>query len=186
MAAAEAAAATGSLESFEQGVPSGISANLCDAVVGMSGEQELLRGLEFSFSWSRTRPQRENVVPPRILISPDSLPVIAEAGRLLREISPREEFELEGIVVRLDRQPVEQIGQVTVLGFIDGRPYNIRIELGGDDYRIAVRSHGERRPIFLLGELIREGRSYFLRHPRGLRLIGADQTDRILPEYPQA
>jgi hypothetical protein len=177
-AAAELAAASGSLDSFKDGVNFGISANLCNAVVGMIGDRELVRGLEFSFSWSRTRPQRQDD-PAHIFISPDSLPVIEEAGRLLREISPREEFELEGIVVKLDRQPADQIGQVTVLGFIEGRPHNIRVELGTEDYDQAVLSHAERRPIFALGDLVKEGRSYVLRQPRGVRLINPEQD--IMP-----
>jgi len=173
-AAADLAASTGSLESFKEGVDFGISANLCDALVGMSHDTELLTGLEMSFSWSRTRPQTHEQVP-HVLISPDSLPVIEEAGRLLREISPREEFELEGIVVRLDRLPSDRVGLVTVLGFIEGRPHNIRIELAEPDYGQAVLSHDQRRPIFALGDLMREGRSFFLRNPRGVRLINSDR-----------
>jgi hypothetical protein len=105
------------------------------------------------------------------------LPVIEEAGRLLREISPREEFELEGIVVRLDRQPAEQVGQVTVLGFIEGRPYHIRVELGTEDYTRAVLSHDQRRPIFAIGDLVKEGRSYVLQHPRGVRVLSSEQNE---------
>jgi hypothetical protein len=175
-AAAETAAASGSLESFKEGVNFGISSNLCSAVVGMIGDRELVRGLDFSISWSRTRPRRPDD-PSHIVISPDSLPVIEEAGRLLREISPREEFELEGIVVKLDRQPTDQTGLVTVLGFIEGRPHNIRVELGTGDYSKAVSSHEQRRPIFALGDLIKEGRSYFLQHPRSLRLISPEQEE---------
>jgi hypothetical protein len=173
-AAAEIAAATGSFESFKEGVQLGISANLCNAIAGMIGDRDLVRGLEFSFSWSRTRPNTHDD-EAHTLISPDSFPVIEEAGRLLREISPQEEFELEGVVVGLDRQPTESIGLVTVLGFIEGRTHNIRVELGTEDYSIAVTSHEERRPIFVLGDLVKEGRSYFLRRPRGLRLTNAEQ-----------
>lgn len=174
--AAELAAATGSLDSFKEGVNSGISANLCDALVGMCGTREMLRGLDFSVSWSRARPLTEAESPSRIFLSADSLPVIEEAGRLLREISPREEFELEGIVVKLDRQPSDRIGQVTVLGFIEGRPHNIRVELDIEDYSKAVQSHDQRMQIFALGELIKEGRSYFLRQPRGIRLLSTDDA----------
>jgi hypothetical protein len=175
--AAALAAASGSLDAFKEGVPQGVSANLCDAVVGMSWDRESVRELEFSFSWSRTRPQRESGVLSRISIGSDSLPVIEEAGRLLREISPREEFELEGIVVRLDRQPAEQVGQVTVLGFIEGRPYHIRVELGTEDYTRAVLSHDQRRPIFAIGDLVKEGRSYVLQHPRGVRVLSSEQNE---------
>jgi len=174
-AAAEVAAATGSLDSFKDGINSGISSNLCNALAGMIEEREFVRGLEFGFSWSRTRPQTQEEFPAHIFISPDSLPVIEEAGRLLREISPREEFELEGIVVKLDRGPTDQVGIITVLGFIEGRPHNIRMQLDGDDYTKATTAHDQRRVISVLGDLIREGRSYVLRQPRGLRILQSEQ-----------
>jgi len=174
-AAAEVAAATGSLESFEEGIGSGVSANLCNALVGMVQDREFVRGLEFGFSWSRTRPQIQQEVPTHILISPDSLPVIEEAGRLLRAISPREEFELIGIVVKLDRQPDERFGRVTVLGFIEDRTHSIRMELAGEDYTKAVTAHDERKLIFARGDLFKEGRSYVLKEPRGLQILPADR-----------
>lgn len=177
-AAAEVAAATGRLESFEEGISLGVSANLCNALVGMVEDREFVRGLEFSFSWSRSRPQMQQEVPARILISPDSLPVIEEAGRLLRAISPREEFELIGIVVKLDRQPDEQLGRVTVLGFIEDRTHSIRMELAGEDYTRAVTAHDERKLVFVRGDLFKEGRSYVLKEPRGLQIL---PTEREAP-----
>jgi hypothetical protein len=169
--AAEVAAATGNLDSFKEGIGSGVSANLCSALVGMIEDREFVKGLEFSFSWSRTRPEKSDQVPSRVFISQDSLPVIEEAGRLLREISPREEFELVGIVVKLDRQPDDRTGQVTTIGFIEDRPHSIRLELGGEDYDTAVTAHKERKLIFALGDLVKEGRSYVLKQPRGLKIV---------------
>jgi hypothetical protein len=172
-AAAEEAAASGRLDSFEDGIPSGISANLCNALVGMIEDKEFVRGLVFSFSWSRTRPLLQEV-PPHIFISPDSFPVIEEAGRRLREISPQEEFELIGIVVKLDRGPEERLGRVTALGFVDNRPHSIRMELGVEDYSQATTAHNERKLIQVRGDLFKEGRSYVLRDPRGLRVLPSE------------
>jgi len=170
-AAATQAAATGRLDAFEEGIASGISANLCNALVGMIEDREFVRGLDFGFSWSRTRPLVQEAIPQHVFISPDSFPVIEEAGRRLREISPQEEFELVGIVVKLDRGIEERVGRVTVLGFIEDRPHNIRLELSGDDYSTAVTAHDERKLIQARGDLFKEGRSYVLKDPRGIRII---------------
>jgi hypothetical protein len=172
--AADVAASTGSLESFKEGLDVGVSANLCDALVGMSGEARLVRGLDFSFSWSRTRPQTQKQIPTHVSISPDSLPVIQEAGRVLRETSPREDFELQGIVVKLDRPIGAQTGLVTVLGFVEDKPHAIKMELGAEDYRQVILAHDRQVPILALGELVKEGRSYVLRKPREIRLIHSD------------
>lgn len=174
-AAAEEAAATGSLEAFKHGVPRGISANLCDAIVGMAGDREMLRALEFSFSWSRTRPLQQNGIPGRVSITPDSLPVIEEAGRLLREISPREEFELLGMVIKLERYPESRIGSATILGFVEEQPHLVKVELAEAQYELALRAHESRAPILVLGDLIREGRRFTLRQPRALKILEEEQ-----------
>jgi len=136
------------------------------------------RGLEFGISWSRSRPTVTDV-PAHVTITPDSLPVIEEAGRLLREISPREEFELQGIVVALERGPGAESGKVTVLAFVDGRPHAVKIELGARDYDLALRAHEMTKPISALGDLVKEGRSYFLRQARGLRVFEPDQDNLL-------
>src|SRR5207245_560804 len=103
--AAENAAATGKVDSFIWSVPKGVSANLCDAIVGMARNAERNRDLEFDFTWSRGRPLSSDVQPPKKVIIPsDAMPVIEEAGRFFKETSPREDFEVRGPVLRLERE----------------------------------------------------------------------------------
>jgi hypothetical protein len=94
------------------------------------------------------------------------LPVIQEAGRLLRETSPIEEFELVGMVVRLDRPTIAETGTVTVIGFVEEHTHLVRMELSGHDYDTAVRAHAERSLIVCVGVLLKEGRSCILKAPR--------------------
>ena len=101
--AASSAAATGDFENFRTGVSVGISANLCDAIRGLASGGEADRGVEVTFSWSRSRPIEPSTVEDRVAFSPDSMPVIEEAARLFRETTPREDFELRGPVVKLER-----------------------------------------------------------------------------------
>jgi hypothetical protein len=54
--AAEAAALSGEFAAFDAAVPKGVSANLCDAVAGLWGEEDRFRTLDFLFSWSPARP----------------------------------------------------------------------------------------------------------------------------------
>lgn len=70
--AAEQAALTQQMAAFDEAIPHGVNANLCDAVVGLWGGDERQRNLEFSFSWSPARP-----VPPervrRVAFSSDRI-----------------------------------------------------------------------------------------------------------------
>jgi hypothetical protein len=93
------------------------------------------------------------------------MPVIQEAARVLRDEAPIEEFELEGIIIALDRPPGATIGTVTVLGFIEDRPRRVRMELSEPDYALAGRAHTNRLPIICYGVLVKDGRSHnLIRH----------------------
>ena len=46
----------------------------------------------------------------------------------------------------------------------------MRVELEAKDYSSAIQAHKENIPVFCEGELVREGRSFILRHPRNFTL----------------
>jgi hypothetical protein len=90
--AARQAASSGGMGAFEQAVRLGVSANLCEAVAGLSAVSPG-EGLDISIAWSRTR-QPAATVPSRIFLSSDSIPLIQEAARLFKDIAPVEDVEL--------------------------------------------------------------------------------------------
>ena len=122
------------------------------------------------FSWSRGRPIEPSGVEDNIAFSPDSMPVIEEAARLFRETTPREDFELRGPVVKLERPEGAPIGRVTVLGFVEGEPRRVTLELCGPEYHKAIEAHDQGQIVFCVGSLVREGRAYALQNPRNLQI----------------
>ncbi len=166
--AAEDAATSGQVNSFIQAVSRGVSANLCDALVGMGSSGEGNRAVDIQFSWSRNRPlASEAGMPDRILFSPDAFPVIRQAAVYLKESSPREEFEIRGLVVKLDRPEAATTGKVTVHSLIDDQPRKVVVELGDLDYHKAVTAHAQDRLVRCSGVLAREGRAFRLYEPYG-------------------
>jgi len=163
--ASSTAALTGEFASFEESVNLGVSANLCDAVAGLGGDQVGDRQLEFLFSWSPGRPLGREI-RSRIKFSPDQIPVIKEAARLIRERAPVGDFELEGAVVKLDRAPAQAVGRVTIIGNVDGKPKRVSLELSDSDYHLAVQAHDQEIALKCTGTLVREGRAYRLQEPR--------------------
>ena len=164
--AAEQAALSQKMEAFDEAIALGVNSNLCDAVVGLWGGDEVQRNLEFSFSWSPTRPVAANEVA-RVNFTSDRVPLIREAGQLMRERAPLTDFELSGPVVRLERADGAAVGKVTVVGIVDDRQARVVLELGDPEYQMAVTAHGEGRTISVNGTLQREGRGYVLRFPFG-------------------
>jgi len=170
--AAEDAAASGQVASFVDAVDQGVSANLCDAIVGMGRCSEVDRNLALHFSWARSRPVPPTVFPSNSIFFPaDALPVIEEAGHHLKESSPQEEFEAIGPVVRLERGEGAATGRVTIHCFIDGQPRKVSLELCDSDYHLAVTAHDHGQSVRCGGVLVREGRTLRLNNPFAFRAV---------------
>ncbi len=60
----------------------------------------------------------------------DALEVIREAGRVLRERTPVEDFEVERPIVKVNRPGGELFGDAVILGVVDGRTRQVHISLG--------------------------------------------------------
>jgi len=175
LSAADKAASTAEIESFEDAVKGGVSANLCDAIVGMVDTSDCTRGMSVNFSWSRTRPiDKDSTVPNHITFSPDVIPFIKEASRYFKNHSPREGFELQGPVVKLQRDNSELSGKVTVFGIVDEQPRKITFVADKEDYDQAAKAHTNGEIVRCLGELEREGRTYRLEN---IRNFSVDDDD---------
>lgn len=170
--AAKTAAMNGNMAPFAAAVSRGVSANLCDAVVGLS-EVSPGEALDVQISWSRTRPV-EDKSPTRVLLGSDSIPIIVEAARHFRDTAPIEDFEVEGFVTRLDRGPSATEGDVTVEGIVEGHMRRIGMRLEPKNYSEAVRAHEQRIKVKCTGELTKEGRGYRLQSPRHFDAIADD------------
>lgn len=166
--AAERAVATADLAPFSDAVALGVSANLCEALAGLS-RQTHAQNVTVTVNWSPSRELLEPL-PARFRFSADAVTVLAEAARLFRDRAPREEFELHGVVVGLNRPEGARVGTVKIAGVVDGLLRNVRLELTGDDYRLATQAHEAERRVTCLGDLVKEGRSLALQNAHGFEL----------------
>jgi hypothetical protein len=171
--AAELGVSTGDLSAFEAGVDDGISADFCEALA-IVRERSSVSQLEVRIGWASSRPPRD---PPAALhdLAPDALDVIREAGRVLRERTPVEDFEIEGPVVKVNRPGDELFGEAVVLGAVDDRTRQIHISVGGEAWTTTMRAMAERTILRCRGELVREGKRYLLRNTRDLRVVPTDE-----------
>jgi hypothetical protein len=158
---------TGAMDRFFDAGDSRISANLCDAVAGLSlpGYD---RDISIALSWSPTRPVPADV-PSLVHFSSDRLPILREIARIWREKATYESFELKGFVVKLEHSK-KNTGVVTVLGVVDGKDQRITVELQGGDHQLAIKAYENRVTFYVEGELEREGTSYRLKNPRAVAI----------------
>ena len=162
-AACSEAILSSDIRPFEKAISQGVSANLCEALVGLD-ESCGGDGLDLSMSWSLGRLAPVSI-PSHIRFNSDAIPLIKEAARVFKENNPREDFELEGLVIRLSKEDTTSPG-ATILGIVDGRPVKVMVKLGQDDHQKAIAAYKEGIPIRCAGELSRKGNVYYLENPR--------------------
>ncbi|MBT2524552.1 hypothetical protein J7E91_03690 [Streptomyces sp. ISL-99] len=146
-----------SLDDFAQYASAGVSANLCEALVRISGEER--RTYELSWAWSGELPVEQETPPVSI---PTLLIPALEAGAkdLRARLGQRDAF-VNGTVVRLDRSLPYGPGEATVLGATDGeegrRPRRYRMVLEQDDYSRATFAHREGHEVTVRGDVVMRG-----------------------------
>ncbi len=167
--AAVDASETGDFEAFERRVHAGVNANLCDALSGVFNDLNIDL-LHINTSWAPSRrPPKE--VEGDITLPSDIAPLLTEAGRYFKRTAPQDNFEVKGIVVKLDRPDQDTPGMVTVDSVIDDDLRKVRLELDDVDYECAIQAHKDYSIIRCEGELQRRGRIYRLENPRKFRMV---------------
>lgn len=175
--AAEYSAATGTIEYFTNAVVNGVSANLCEAIIGMN-ESGGGRGVDIGLSWSPTRPVRPDV-SRGVHFTTDTMPLIEEAARIFRKTPTQEGLEVEGYVVRLDKKDPGGGGEgtVTIASFVEGSPRKVSVKLDAEDYNKAIQAHRDGIWVVSYGKLVKRGGQFVLVEHRGLTL--ADESFEV-------
>ena len=167
--AAQRSAITGNADSFKDAVAQGVSANLCEALVGLN-EGSGNSGIEVSFSWALTR-QASSGTPKKVFLSPDVISYCSEAAKFLRATGSIEDVEVQGAITNLGRTYEEDNGRITVTGLVDGRSRRVLLSLSQEDYHIASRANLDKLPVSCIGKLEKEGTSWVLRNPRDFTIM---------------
>jgi hypothetical protein len=130
-AAAEETIARDSLDGFGRYTEAGLSANLCEALVRIAGEEQ--RPFSLAFDWSPELPVEQD--SPPVSLTPLHVRVLEDGARELRERAAREEGAiLRGVVTRLSGQGDRQ---ATIYGYLlhehASRLRSVRVELRPED-----------------------------------------------------
>jgi hypothetical protein len=167
--ACQEAGSTNELEPFRRFAHRGVSANLCESIAEIidASSAETIRT---SMSFAARRPVLSNV-PRHAAFSSDVSPLLKEAARRLREDATYPAIDLTGTVVKLESPDALSGGEVVLRTSFDRRLRLVRFRLETDDYRKAVKAHGERSFITCRGDLMKDGRDWVLQSPREFSLI---------------
>jgi hypothetical protein len=153
----------GDIEIFNEGIEYGVNASLCESVANL-GKKTSDNNLSINFSWSPSRPLISSV-NNSITIQPDIFPILEEAAKYFKEISPIEMFEAIGQIIDLHREPTEKIGKVKMQAFVNNKLKKISFTMGDPIYPQLVQAHHDKKIVVCHGDLVKEGNSYKLNNP---------------------
>jgi hypothetical protein len=162
------------LAAFTEGVAAGISANLCEALVGLAGPAG--HPVELSLDLAPSRPSGRHFTP--IHFRRDHFPVLQSAAVELRARSAEEDSVIVGNVVRLFRESSTGSGEVSIAGTVDGedRLRRVWVTLDEGGYEAALRAHTDMRLVSVQGDIVRRGTRSYLTRPARFQIL-PDQAD---------
>lgn len=151
----------GDAGAFAEAVASGVSANLCEALVKLI---EPFSILDISLVWARTHPMSmaQNVVR----FAAHDAPILRAAARSFRDREPRPDICLFGVVQRLKRDETDTKGTIALRASIDGHNQAVVAVLKQSDYERAIQAHETKSPLVMEGDLERTGQRWRLLNPR--------------------
>jgi len=146
----------------------GVSANLCDAIVGLNERSGDL-GVEFSFSWAAAQKKPEGV-NDIFSFGTDTKPFLSQISTYYRQTAKQEDVSLIGVVHKLKRLS-DTRGEITMVGQADGERKTVTTELDGEWHSAAVRAYDDKLPVECIGDIEKHGHGHIIRNPRDFRIL---------------
>jgi hypothetical protein len=157
---------------FEELVPIGVSANLCDALAQIA-EVSNDRAIDVNLTWS-WRSLVEHQKSVTTVIPPIITPALRDMSKYLRVMQPEPNVQLTGTVVKLSN--LEQAGADFGLGIeaqVDGRLRKIALELKAEARAIASEAWESGATVLCIGTLDRRKSPYRLVQPTTFEIVRA-------------
>jgi hypothetical protein len=154
---------------IDQAVEKGVSANLCDSLIGLAGDGKT-RDFSISISFSKSEAKRPDI-GESFSFTTDSIPRLERTSEYLKDNYVIKNARLFGLVTKLKREANDAIGKVTVTAFIDERERNVTFELPSDEYLQAIHAHENKQMVEYFGDIYISPRSAQLLNGQGFRVI---------------
>ena len=170
--AAEAAAA-GEVSAFTDLVEAGVSANLCEAIAGLT---DAFLAVDISVSWALTLSADEPA--NSVAFAAADSAIVRQAARFYREREPQEDVPLVGFISSLRRGETEREGEVTLQARqpdAPGQRRTVTAVLGELDYHRAIEAHRDKLPVIARGDLQRTGSRWHLQSPRIIEVLRPEE-----------
>ncbi len=167
----------GSPLSLDSLVECGVSVNMCDALIGFSGEHKS-RSFDISISYSNVEKHEKESVLKYVFTESDVLK-IEKISEYLKNYREYENITINGIVIKLDRASDVEFGTVTVVAVVEDTERAVSFELPASEYHEAVQAHDKKLPVKITGDLHVTPRTTELLNCSGFSLFDNKGTNQL-------
>jgi hypothetical protein len=156
---------------WDAAVSKGASANMCEALIGLSGER---RNREVTVSVELSKDVTYgNDLATRFTFSPEHVQTLKEVAEYYRDKYVRNGYTLQGYVKKLNRDRDSDNGTITVLTTISGVDKNVEFELSGAAYKEAIHAHENKQLVSCVGDLDVRPRKVKLLNPVDFKIVAS-------------
>lgn len=166
---------TQNLSSFDSAVERGVSANLCDALIGISGEHGN-RNIKVSVRLSGYEEDLSDIDLDHSFDTSD-IPYLKIASEYYRENYVLRNQVVTGLVTRLSHEEFEEVGEIFISASVNGEEKNVKIELPIENYWQAHSAHKKLQTVSCQGDLHVSPRMAKLLDVRNFQVIDNDLFD---------
>ncbi|MGC3030497.1 hypothetical protein ACPUER_36255 [Burkholderia sp. DN3021] len=155
-------------KALDEAVAAGASANMCDALVGISGRD---KSRAFEISITPLRPGNDALGSVKFSFGKDKVERLEKASEYYRRTYTAKDKTIQGYIKRLDRAHGEKHGTVLVAAVVDDSEKMVEVDLGPRDYKRAIAAHAEDALVQCSGDVLIKPRSAILLNPTGFRVL---------------
>lgn len=159
---------SGDLKAFDDAVLSGASANLCDALLGFSGERH---NRTFEITVTVACGPMFNVEPRRFEFDGQLVGVLEKVSGYYKDDYILPNIILTGHITRLVRPKEETAGTITIDSILGDVERKVKVSLTGDDYHLAVIAHDQGQLVRIQGDVHIRPRTAELLNPKNFGVI---------------
>ncbi|MDH1298835.1 hypothetical protein [Achromobacter sp. GD03932] len=163
-----------SLRAFDNAILSGASANMCDALLGLSG---IHRNRCFEIRVAFQVGRLFETEPRTFAFDANQLETLSKASAYYKEDYVLENRRITGFVKNLSRPQGEKLGTATIQCKVDDIDRLVKVDLEGDDYHNAIRAHDQQLYVRVNGDVHIMSCSARLLRPDDFMVL--DQSDLL-------
>lgn len=158
----------GDLKAFDDAVLSGASANLCDALLGFSGEKH---DRTFEITVTAAAVPMVDSEPRKFEFDKKHVEVLEKVSGYYKDDYVLPDRVLTGHITKLVRPRGESAGTITLDSALGDVERKVRVALTGDDYHLAVIAHDDGQMVRVQGDVHIKSKTAELLNPKNFGVI---------------